>query len=77
MPMVILILDSIFQKLVVAAFITFMTFVVFAGICILLLPKLLQLFLLAVDLTIAILFILILHSRTSCNFNISKIVWQG
>ena len=67
MPMVILILDSIFHKLVVAAFITFVTFVVFAGICILL----------AVDLTIAILFILILLSRTSCNFNISKIVWQG
>ena len=56
--------DSIFHKLVIATFITFVTFVVFTGICLLLLPKLLQLLLLAVDLTIAIPFIILL-SRTS------------
>ena len=44
---------SIFHKIVVAAFITFVTFFVFAEICILLSQKLLQLLLLTVDLTIA------------------------
>ena len=40
-PLIIIqILDSIFHKFVVAAFITFVTFVVFAGICVLLSPKL-------------------------------------
>ena len=59
------ILDSIYHKLVVAAFIIFVTFVVFASICLLLSPKLLQLLLLVVDLTFAIPFIMILLSRTS------------
>ena len=72
----ILILDSIFHKLVVAAFITYVTFIIFAGICFLLSPQLLQLLFLTVDLTIAIPFIIILLSRTSCNFNMCKIVWQ-
>ena len=49
-------------SLVIAAFITF---VGFAGLCLLLSPKLLQLFLLPVDLTIAIPYIIILLSRTS------------
>ena len=39
------------SQLVVAAFITFFTFVVFAGICLLLSQKLLQILLLAIDFT--------------------------
>ena len=65
---IITILDSIFHKLVVAAFIIFVAFVVFAGRCILLSPQLLQVLLLAVYLIIAILFIIILsqgHLETS------------
>ena len=53
---IIFILDCIFHKLVVAAFIMFVTFVVIVGLCILLPAKLLQLLLLAVDLIIAIPF---------------------
>ena len=45
-------------------------------ICLLLLSKLLQLLLLAVDLTIAIPFIIILLSMTSWNFNMCKILWM-
>ena len=44
--------------------------------CILLSPKLLQLFLLAVDLTTVIPIVIILLSMTFLNFNVCKIVWQ-
>ena len=54
-----------------------MTFVVFAGTCLLLSPKLLQLLLLAVDLIIAIAFIITLLSKIYRNFNVCKIGWQG
>ena len=71
----ILMLDSIFHKLVVAVFIIFVTFVVFDSICLLLLPKLLQLLLLAVDLilyhNIALNFILKLQRVQNC---LAKIV---
>ena len=71
------ILDSIFPKLVLAAFITFMTFVVFAGIYLLLSPKLLQLLFVAVDLTIAIPFIIILLSRHLKTSKCAKLFGKG
>ena len=73
MIIIIKLLNSIFHKLVVAAFVKFANFVVFADICIFLAPKLLHL--LAVDLNIAIPLITILLSTDI--FNVCEIVWHG
>ena len=70
-------LDNIFLKRVVAVFIIYMIFAVFAGICHFMSLKLLQQLLLAADLITAIPAFIILLSRILQNFNVSKIVWLG